>query len=223
MKNLIVCIVFFLTSITANSQVNREWVANYVSGPASYNNIYAMVVKTNGDLFVTGYGGSSPDYKTVKYNTAGIEQWAATYNGTASSTDNARDVTSDAAGNIYITGESKQTSAEYDIVTIKYNSAGVQQWAAIYNGTANLEDYGRGILVDNSGNVYVTGFTTTTETLRDIVTIKYNSSGEQQWIMKKNGTLSNGDEAWDIEFDNEGNILVVGMMRMGIFHLILLQ
>jgi len=212
MKNLIVCIAFLLSTLTANSQVNREWVANYVSGPASYNNIYAMHVKPSGDVFVTGYGGSSPDYKTVKYNTSGVEQWAATYNGTASSTDNARDITSDAAGNIYITGESDQTGTEADIVTVKYNAAGVQQWTAVYNGITNTDDFGRGILVDNAGNVYVTGVTGVQES-RDIVTIKYNSAGVQQWAIKKNGAYNNGDEAWDVEFDNDGNILVTGMMR----------
>ncbi len=74
-----------------------------------------------------------------------------------------------------------------DYATIKYNSSGVQQWIARYNGPGNYSDYASSIAVDGSGNVYVTGRVLVAATDIDYATIKYNSSGVQQWVTRYNG------------------------------------
>jgi hypothetical protein len=60
-------------------------------------------------------------------------QWTATYDGVAHDYDGAGKVVVDAAGNVYVTGHANGVGSQGDIVTLKYNLAGVQQWTAIYH------------------------------------------------------------------------------------------
>jgi len=54
---------------------------------------------------------------------------------------------------------------------VKYNSAGVQQWAARYNGPASGHDGASLVVTDPSGNIFVTGESTGNDTARDYATI----------------------------------------------------
>src|SRR5437868_6562677 len=84
--------------------------------------------------------------------------WVARYNGPVGN-DEARAMTVDANGYIYVTGPSDGSkSGNVDFATVKYDPvAGQQVWAARYNGPGNGEDWPYALAVDGSGNVYVTG------------------------------------------------------------------
>ena len=55
-------------------------------------------------------------------------------------------------GNAYVTGTS-QTCPGSDYLTLKYNSAGQEQWVARYYGPEEHFDSANAIAVDGSGNV----------------------------------------------------------------------
>src|SRR5210317_37924 len=98
------------------------------------------------------------------------------------------------------------------------------EWAAKIAG-AN-DDYGRGIAVDSSGNVYVIGhYTSTTlnvysqntttpatqlsnSNMVDVFIAKYDTSGVVQWAARVGG--SSIDEGYGISTDSSGNVYVIG-------------
>lgn len=117
------------------------------------------------------------------------QDWVARYNGPPPSApvDIAYDVAVDDSGNVFVTGQSAGIGSNYDYATIKYNSSGIQQWVQRYNGPGNSTDNAYAIALDPSGNVYVTGRSWGVGTTFDYATIKYNSSGTQQWVQRYNG------------------------------------
>lgn len=211
-------------TIKYNSAGTQQWVSIY-NGPGG-NNIdksYAIVVDNSGEIIVTGesQSSSSPnseDYATVKYNTNGNQQWVSRYNGPGNGEDKSYAIVVDNSDNVIVTGESVGSGTDIDYATVKYDSAGVQQWpAARYNGPGNNEDKSYAIVVDNSDNIYVTGSSRSGSSAgtEDYATVKYNSSGTQQWAARYDGTGNNEDKSYAIVVDNSDNVYVTGSSRNG--------
>lgn len=205
-------------TVKYNSAGTQQWVSRYNGPQSSIDNAAAVKVDGSGNVYVTGSStgsGSGFDFATVKYNAAGQEQWAIRYNGT----NNADDVPSamyiDASGNVFVTGGSSGSTSSNDYVTIKYNSAGQEQWNSRYNGTGNDNDISFGIAVSAAGNVYVTGSSIGQGSATDYATVMYNSSGAQQWAARYNGPNNTSDDAAAIEVDQSGNAFVTGASNSG--------
>ena len=133
-----------------------------------------------------------------------------------SSADYARGIATDSSGNVYVTGITSGAFGggnvgSYDLILVKYNSAGVKQWTK-QHGTSSWDE-ARGIATDSSGNVYVTGFTGgaldgSNAGSNDLFLVKYDSAGDRKWT-KQLGTPSN-DIAYGIATDSNGNVYVTG-------------
>ncbi|HRG28816.1 MAG TPA: SBBP repeat-containing protein [Chitinophagales bacterium] len=116
----------------------------------------------------------------------------------------------DGSGNIYVTTNTISATEKANILTTKYNSAGVVQWEVEKDNT-DENDYGSAIEVDGSGNVYVGAATWVDGTNKyDYLVIKYNSSGTQQWTATYNGPGNFYDIPTDIYVDGSGNVYVTG-------------
>ena len=215
--------LFVLTTINVfeiGAQVMRDWVQTH-NGTANGDDVAnAIAVDQAGNVYITGYStenGAGRSYTTIKYNSLGVEQWAAVYNGPSSYLygDEGLDIAVDDSGNVYVTGSSAAGSTEYtlDYATIKYNSSGVEQWVAIYNSPVNEQDIAFAIELDDEGNVYVTGQSGHPALNANIATIKYNSSGEEQWAAEFDGT-GNWDTGKDLVVDDMGNVYVTGFFSI---------
>ena len=199
------------------SQVQPQWTGEF-SGEGNYTDEVRAITKDgNGNVYITGkgyFGQSSTgnDCVTVKYDVNGNQAWATRYTGAGGNlTDEGRAIAVDGSGNVYVTGESR-TDTDYHIATVKYNSAGVQQWASQYNGPGNGVQYARGVSVDSSGNVYVAGESVDPvgNTGYDYVVIKYNASGIEQWVRRYNSAGSAHDRIVAMAGDSSGNVYVTG-------------
>jgi uncharacterized delta-60 repeat protein len=193
----------------------QQWAQRYNGPGNSYDAPYGIALDGLANVYVTGGSegsGTGSDYTTIKYNTDGQQQWVQRYNGPGNGYDAAQSLAVDALGNVYVTGYSTATNGLGDCVTIKYDTAGQQQWVQIYNGPADGTDYGNSIAVDGSGNVHVTGSSTGSETNRDYLTVKYNSSGQEQWVSTFSSVGNFSDEARSVGLDSSGNVYITGVL-----------
>ena len=181
-------------------------------------NIY-VVGGTSGNLDGNVSAGAS-DMFLVKYSSSGVKQWTQQF-GT-SSVDYGRSIVLDSANNIYISGttsgalDNNTRVGGIDIFLVKYSSSGMKQWTQQF-GTSSL-DFPRGVAVDTTGNIYVTGDTGgsldgTTNGGTDTFLVKYNTSGVKQWIQQFgsfSGNSVGNDSGYGVAVDLAGNTYITG-------------
>lgn len=187
------------------------WLDTY-NGPGDYTDAATdIAVDDSGNVFVTGYSSPSPppgsaDYYTIGYDKDGGLIGYDRYDGPASGSDKARAITVDASGNVYVTGYSDGGGTGYDFLTIKYDLFLFRTWVKRYSsGTGYTWDEATAIAVDGSGNVYVTGVSE-----GDYLTIKYDASGNLLCSARYNGPGNGFDRATDIALEDCNNFFVTG-------------
>jgi hypothetical protein len=199
-----------------DSSGRRLWVARY-DGPASDKDwALDLTLDKAGNVYVTGWSvgnNSKTDCATVKYSTEGDQLWCARYDGPVGGFDEAYGIATDYAGNVYVIGWSLGNGTNADCLTIKYDGDGNQVWAARYNGPEGGEDKSYTLVVDGWANVYVTGSSQGDGTEKDIVTLKYDTDGNQLWVARYNGPGDGDDQGRDMAVDNMGDIYVTGWSR----------
>jgi len=217
-------------AVKLNSSGVLLW--NTFLGGTSTDIGYGIAVDSSGNVYVTGesyttWGSPVKAYTTgprdafaTQLNNSGVLLWNTFMGGT--STDIGYGIAVGSSGNVYVTGVSgaswgspiKAISGTYNTFAAKLDSNGILQWNTFMGGT--VEDYGRGIKVDSSGNVYVTGYSYTTwgKPVRaytehtDAFAVKLDSGGALQWNTFLGGT---GDDIGQgIAVDSNGNVYVTG-------------
>jgi len=137
--------------------------------------LYPLALDAVGNAYVTGQTDNNAPMLAsgiFMFATNGAIVWSNNYStpvGPSAGTA----ITTDIAGNAYVTGYSAGTTSSNDIITLAYDHNGNQLWLQRYNGPGNGDDRGVAIAVDNSGNVYVTGYETAPGGGTEMVLIKY--------------------------------------------------
>jgi hypothetical protein len=226
-----------------NSAGVRQWGTYYGEGLGEEG--YSTAIDISGNVYLAGYtksisgiavggyqntyGGGLGDAFLVKFNSLGVRQWG-TYYGSGGG-DQGNSCSFDGSGNIYLAGHTNSNNGiasgghqntygggDQDAFLVKFNSAGVRQWATYYGGSSG--DYLRSCAVDNSGNVYLTGWTSSTSGIASggyqntyggginyAFLVKFNSAGVRQW-----GTYYGGDVGvgYSTAIDISGNVYLAG-------------
>ena len=208
-------IVIFKTDANGN----RVWARSFDGAGDYKDGLRDMFVDATGNIYLAGFSygrdASNPalnsyDYVLLKYNTDGNLLWTRYYGGTPGYDDFARSLKVDAAGNAHIAGYSWGVGTFANYATVKYDTNGNQLWAKRFSG-GNGEILNE-VELDPAGNVYVTGYSNRSSAggSEDIVTIKYNAAGEQQWLNRYNSTADDTDEGYSLEITATGDVLVLG-------------
>lgn len=154
-----------------DSNGNEVWVERYDGTGNFIDEIHALGVDLYGNIYVTGRSDSK--YTTIKYDSSGNRIWVKKYHGTTWGYVVANSLTLDNYGNVYVTGTVSNAKTEDDYCTIKYDKDGNELWIEVYTSQGKAPDVATDIVVDISGNVYVTGYSWEAMTSCDYTTIKY--------------------------------------------------
>ena len=178
-----------------NSSGIKQWIQQLDS--SANEQVYSITSDSSGNVYVTGYTSGGLDGNTsaglddlfvVKYNSSGIKQWTRQLG--SNSLDHGYSIVSDSNGNVYVTGktggglDSNINMGAWDLFVVKYNSSGIKQWTKQLGTTTY--DVGRGITIDSSESIYVTGYTQgglgsdTSAGNNDFFVVKYNTDGNKQ-------------------------------------------
>ncbi len=221
-----------------------EWATYY--GGSDLDHGLGVATDNSGNVFITGYTisisaiatsgayqiiyGGGRDAFLAKFNGAGSLQWATYYGGSAD--DVGYDISTDIYDNVYMTGYTMSvsliaTSGAYqrtlggdaDAFLVKFNSSGAIQWATYYGGVHT--DLALGVAIDGSGNIYVTGQTTSSSSIAtpgayqdtlngggDAFLVKFNDSGIRQWATYFGG--NGNDIGQRVATDRSGNVYIAG-------------
>ena len=190
-----------------NSTGTPQWAVNAGGISHDYGNGISTDAAT-GDVYVTGEfrsltmsfggttltkagGGVPNDMYVVKYNSAGALLWATNaLLGTGS--DGGRDITTNATGDVYVTGNFGSLAITFDCTTLTNAGAGAQDMFLAKLGTCVALPIEM-LFFDgkNEGDKNILKWTTASEINNDYFTIerKSESESENEWqeIGKVNG------------------------------------
>lgn len=200
-----------------NNNGNTVWLQNCPSSITQNN--YGVDIKTDalGNSYVCGanHNGTNYDYIVSKFSPSGSLVWQKIYNGTGNNDDIPAAIELDNAGNVYVVGSSYGLGLyNTDYVTIKYDNSGNQIWLKRYD-FSNKPEIASDILVDNSGNVFITGASASAINNSDVTTLKYSSSGVLLNTHRYNYTGNGFNIASEMAFDNVNNIVIACSFENG--------
>lgn len=253
MRRLLFTMFVFVLVLTGFSQYTHSWGTYY--GGTRRDELHAIAVSGEDAVYAAGWSqsdgagvisttsahqvnrgststsSSGRDGMLVKFNGAGVRQWATYYGGNQE--DQVLAIATDAAGNVYIagktlsgggiatTGSHKSSTFSADAFLVKFNANGVRQWGTYYGSQFQPEE-GSALAIDATGNVYLAGMATgssegvatpgahqtTIGAQTDAFLVKFNADGVRQW-----GTFYGGggnDFATGLSTDPQGNVILCG-------------
>ncbi|MEO8762238.1 MAG: SBBP repeat-containing protein [Bacteroidia bacterium] len=237
---------FILFTVKTYSQ-NRLWATYYGGSQSDWDYTADVITDATGNVYICGstdsqnniayngfqntYGGIWDAY-LVKFDANGNRIWATYYGGTQSEYPSSLAI--DANGNIYMAGYTSGSTigiayngfqntfggGNSDNFLVKFDASGNRIWATYYGGAGD-EQSNCSVAVDATGNVYLGGGTTSSNSITtvggyqntnagngDAYLIKFDSNGNRIWGTYFGGP--SGEGFWGITTDPFGNIYTSG-------------
>ncbi|MTI29761.1 hypothetical protein E1171_02960, partial [Cytophagales bacterium RKSG123] len=210
----------------------------------------SIVLDEEGNFYITGsigsgsigavFGEGETNETTMNINGSFVAKYSASQEllwvqQMEASTSYAIDI--DVSGNVYVSGtffqeatfgvgqtnETTLSGISGEIFIAKYDPNGNLLWAINEGGDNDDNPGGRALIVDDSGNIYLTGTfwgtvtfgegepneTTLTSESSTFLLAKYDTDGSLIWIQKASSG-SNHSGGKNIDLDEQGNVFITG-------------
>jgi gliding motility-associated-like protein len=207
----------------------------YMAGQTSSSTNFPL--QNLGGAFNQSVYGGINDAFLVKFSNTGTLLWSTYYGGSGAEQENSVGI--DGVGNVYIVGSTTSNNlplqnlagaynqsliaGSYDAFLVKFSPSGVRLWATYYGGSADDRAYS--LAIDGSSNVYMTGWTTSTNFplqnlagaynnstlggVRDVFLVKFSNTGSCLWATYYGGTSNEEFSSYDnIDIDLCGNVYI---------------
>lgn len=158
-----------------------EW--NVTWGGTSSESGNGIAIDSSDYIYVVGYYSNTTttrqDMALVKFNNDGAQIWNRTWGQMNVETDQAESITIDENDSIYVTGHTNVPGFGLEVVVIKYTTLGIMEWNVTWGGPEDEKPYD--LAIDSTGNIYVTGYTSSYVSGWVMFIAKYNPFGVKQW------------------------------------------
>jgi uncharacterized delta-60 repeat protein len=194
---------------------SRIWEAGYAAGPIGENYAVGIVVEDSGGVYVTGTsnrGTSNSDIATLKYAPDGTQLWVDRFDGAQFHLpDRAAGLAFDLEGNVIVVGQSPREHGDDNIVVLRYDSQGVAVSSDRFDDPGKRIDYPRAAIVDSSGSIFVTGFSTEAGFPPKVtyLTMKFDKFGQPRWAARYSGARARA-AATSAAMNHAGDVHVTG-------------
>jgi hypothetical protein len=209
----------FVRGMAVDSKENITIVGTFWSTSVTFGS-YTLTNNGNIDVFI------------VQYDSSGQVLWAKNPVGTDE--ENAYSVAADTLGNVYMAGSFRSDSIRFDNITlicssekfdtyiVKYNPFGNSIWAE--NAIGNDWDEAKSVILDKTGNIYLTGHFQSDSikfgsiTLHksmsnniDMFLVKYDLNHQVVWARRSGGSIWSWVYPDEIIIGSLGNIWITGV------------
>jgi hypothetical protein len=195
--------------VKTNASGNFMWQKNL--GGLSSDGAWDIQHTSDGGFIIAGWTFShGPGFLgnawLLKTDSLGNEQWNKAFGGTE--VDRAYSVQQTTDGGYILTGYTDSFGAGlYDMLLIKTDNTGNQQWMKTFGGTGR--DYGHSVQQTMDGGFIAAGYTLSFGAGGDdMYVVKTDANGNEQWSNTYGGSSS--DIAYGIRETSDGGFIITG-------------
>jgi outer membrane protein assembly factor BamB len=173
----------------------------------SYEQVSSICLDSSNNVFIGGmsYINNKKGHQLAKYDSSGTLLWQKR-TATEGGNEEILDIAADQSGNVYTTGKMALPNGTFgaSMYTAKYDSSGTLLWQKHLGNVAGGTAQSASIAVDNSGNVYVSGYGNSV----GFILIKYDTDGSLLWQKGLSSGAVYSDNS-KLVFDSQQNLYAV--------------